>query len=574
MTGRALAAMSSGCDHAEVHLPGTGAENDAASVAEALRTTLGEKVNAPGVRAIEAVLAMQLGSTSQADVLKRYKTSKDSFRRYRDLMAKLARFDERSFAGSAVAEPSVGQPTSRAMSAEAVSSRARPLLSPQWLAAHVPSVREVRVVSEFDLNEADQPCRRLEVDTIGPDGSQATFVALARWHTPEDGSQRAKRACQTANWNAEERSMRALDSEAAVEHLQRERERKAAKRYADALVLYEQGATQPAVQPPAGDQAWQLPSEQRPRFAGETVWVCCPQQLHKPQLGIVVAVWQNGCCDIQLLISAAAAPVTAMVPVASVAIASVGTNATPITLVSPSVTLVSGIPTAADGTVSAHGSQLVPVGDELLPYSGSWTGRLTNPQLGYRGEMGVITTPYRYPRNVGLAITETAFPDGSRTVVLFNAHSMAFDGPTLNIPAPLEDLGPELQLFESISDQEAIWKMNLAAATCALQRHHRDELRRLHPLTAADRKPLPCSCNPYCTAHSLSINGAACLWCAGPLQAAEHSVQNGWRNSDETKFCDLCPFGRAEIPPGVRRLDCYKSNATLMCVRPAHVPLP
>ena len=130
--------MSSGCDHAEVHLPGTGAENDAASVAEALRTTLGEKVNAPGVRAIEAVLAMQLGSTSQADVLKRYKTSKDSFRRYRDLMAKLARFDERSFAGSAVAEPSVGQPTSRAMSAEAVSSRARPLLSTQWLAAHVP----------------------------------------------------------------------------------------------------------------------------------------------------------------------------------------------------------------------------------------------------------------------------------------------------------------------------------------------------------------------------------------------------------------------------------------------------
>ena len=137
---------------------------------------------------------------------------------------------------------------------------------------------------------------------------------------------------------------------------------------------------------------------------------------------------------------------------------------------------------------------------------------------------------------------------------------MAFDGPTLNIPAPLEDLGPELQLFESISDQEAIWKMSLAAATCALQRHHRDELRRLHPLTAADRKPLPCSCNPYCTAHSLSINGAACLWCAGPLQAAEHSVQNGWRNSDETKFCDLCPFGRAEIPPGVRRLDCYKCD--------------
>ena len=136
----------------------------------------------------------------------------------------------------------------------------------------------------------------------------------------------------------------------------------------------------------------------------------------------MVAVWQNGCCDIQLLISAAAAPVIAMVPVASVAIASVGTNATPITLVSPSVTLVSGIPTAADGTVSAHGSQLVPVGDELLPYSGSWTGRLTNPQLGYRGEMGGITTPYRYPRNVGLAITETAFPDGSRSVVYSSTH--------------------------------------------------------------------------------------------------------------------------------------------------------
>jgi hypothetical protein len=116
--------------------------------------------------------------------------------------------------------------------------------------------------------------------------------------------------------------------------------------------------------------------------------------------------------------------------------------------------------------------------------------------------------------------------------------------------------------------------MSLAAATCALQRHHRDELRRLHPLTAADRKPLPCSCNPYCTAHSLSINGAACLWCAGPLQAAEHSVQNGWRNSDETKFCDLCPFGRAEIPPGDELGVWIATNATLVCVRSAYVPLP
>ena len=451
MTGRAPPlAMSSGCDHAEVHLPGTGAENDAASVAEALRTILGEKVNAPGVRAIEAVLAMQLGSTSQADVLKRYKTSKDSFRRYRDLMAKLARFDERSFAGSAVAEPSVGQPTSRAMSAEAVSSRARPLLSPQWLAAHVPNVRKVRVVSEFDRNEADQPCRRLEVDTVGPDGSQATFVALARWHTPEDGSQGAKRACQTANWNAEERAVRALDAEAAVEHLQRERERKAAKRDADALVLYEQGATQPAEQPPAGDQAWQLPSEQRPRFAGENVWVCCPQQLYKPQLGIVVAVWQNGCCDIQLLsatLPAVATPVavmassTALAPttsapsgsVASVAVTPIASAAaspnaqglcTALTTVAHPANAITDFTSASDGSiVTVHGSQLVPLGDEVLPYAGMWTGRLRAPLLNYHGEIGFIRGCHGLHKDE-LAITESIHADGSRSLNLFEDNGL------------------------------------------------------------------------------------------------------------------------------------------------------
>ena len=63
---------------------------DAELLAEAIRDQLGEKVNAPGLRALKAVLALQSdASLLQADVTKTFKTSKDSIRKYRELLVKL-----------------------------------------------------------------------------------------------------------------------------------------------------------------------------------------------------------------------------------------------------------------------------------------------------------------------------------------------------------------------------------------------------------------------------------------------------------------------------------------------------
>ena len=67
------------------------------------------------------------------------------------------------------------------------------------------------------------------------------------------------------------------------------------------------------------------------------------------------------------------------------------------------------------------------------------------------------------------AITESAFPDGSRTLVLFDPRIMAFNGQLLHLPAPTEDLGSEVQKFEGVSNKRAISMMAFSAATSALR---------------------------------------------------------------------------------------------------------
>ena len=135
---------------------------------------------------------------------------------------------------------------------------------------------------------------------------------------------------------------------------------------------------------------------------------------------------------------------------------------------------------------------------------------------------------------------------------------MAFDGQQWDLPAPDKSLGSDLQLFEGLSDARAASAMAKSAAVFALKAHHQAERDRLYPLTIEDLEPLPCSCDQYCTAHGLPSEAAVCLWCAGPLQSARHAVLNGWRDSPETRWCDVCPFQRAEIDPDVVRLDCYR----------------
>ena len=97
-------------------------------------------------------------SCKQADVTKTFKTSKDSIRKYRELLVKLtptiSAGDEASHGIIDVRQPGV-----------AAACSSRPLLSQDWIASHLPSVRRVargrRQAPVTD--EHERACRRLEV---------------------------------------------------------------------------------------------------------------------------------------------------------------------------------------------------------------------------------------------------------------------------------------------------------------------------------------------------------------------------------------------------------------------------
>ena len=84
------------------------------------------------MRAIAAVLALrQDAALPQADVIKTFQTSKDSVRKYRDLIDKL---------------PNSGAGVSGSVALGTGDSKMAmwPLLSRDWLARHLPNVFEVR----------------------------------------------------------------------------------------------------------------------------------------------------------------------------------------------------------------------------------------------------------------------------------------------------------------------------------------------------------------------------------------------------------------------------------------------
>ena len=77
------------CAH---HLRGGGSDTESAlaarvvSIADAIQRQLGEIVNKPGMKAIEAVLLMSMGAKSQKDVIAQVGTSKPSFLKYKPLV--------------------------------------------------------------------------------------------------------------------------------------------------------------------------------------------------------------------------------------------------------------------------------------------------------------------------------------------------------------------------------------------------------------------------------------------------------------------------------------------------------
>ena len=101
---------------------GVDADQRVEAVAGAICATLEETVNAPGRRAIRAVLAMQDdASLLQGDVQKTFATSAVSIRRYRALMARLPTVDTGTVSASS-AFASRAPNTSATLSSAAVAS--------------------------------------------------------------------------------------------------------------------------------------------------------------------------------------------------------------------------------------------------------------------------------------------------------------------------------------------------------------------------------------------------------------------------------------------------------------------
>ena len=268
----------------------------AEQVASAIRSQLRERVSAPGLRAIKAVLLMADDSSlTQADVLGPCKTSKDSIRKYRELMGKLD-VDFTSGERPEALEIPLAQPA----------AQLSPLLTPAWLAEHAPQVSELRVVAEY--TDGDGTWRELHANVADAAGGvQPATTRVRHAYAPPTELPEARRTRQRYNWDAEARAVRDLDMVATEERLERRRKHEAAEREAEAQRQHALQAHVQATPVPAGDPAWTRPPHSRPRFVGECVWVIDDQRSARPALGMVVTVWANGDCDVRSLCAMAQA---------------------------------------------------------------------------------------------------------------------------------------------------------------------------------------------------------------------------------------------------------------------------
>ena len=534
---------------------------DAELLAEAIRDQLGEKVNAPGLRALKAVLALQSdASLLQADVTKTFKTSKDSIRKYRDLLGKL------DSVASLNAEASLHLvATGEAGTAAAIS--ARPLLTRDWLSLNMPRVQQLRAVSSPTISDGGFTFRELEVDFLDPDGRTETLTALARFQVePEQEWAQAKRARQRGNWDAEVRAVRVLDARASAEHSRRERDRKASKREAEALVQHELGALQAAQEPPPGDLAWALPAADRHRFVGKSVWIHHDQSL---QLAMVTSVWQNGDVDVRLwhapltLPSAATTSCPpALVPAPSSALVASPSN-DPSSLARHVASMVwdrrlQSVPSCAGLLLqNVAASQLVPIG---------WIGARSTDVVISDGHIGLL----RDPSSTRLSFTQRILQasgsksDVEKIVLIREASPAGSDGQLLvSVFDPFcqvfesESMLLAAECFELLSPPCATWVMAMAIGMCALRAHQDAELEQRFLLTSDDLlsgRSYPCSCGMCCPVHGTLDtwgSGLVCMWCGvRALREGRGSSKCGER------VCDLCPFNQATISVGDLRWSC------------------
>jgi len=265
---------------------GGGADHDfevrATRIAGALRQ-LGEQVNAPGLKAIQAVLLVNLGAC-QVDAASRTGSTVKSIRKYAPLVQKvLASAGMAAVVAAAVAVA----PVSAGVACGTVAAAVLPPLIKS-----LPNVTNVSLKSE--IYPQDGHIYRVWRATMkAPDGTLHERETLPVLHEPPPADEASVAREQRENREHKRivRALRALDEQALAAYRAKDCARKRTK-------AAQRLSRLPALPIPEGDPAWSAPLGERPLFVGEHVWLLSSDASAPPQLATIRGLWRDESVDI------------------------------------------------------------------------------------------------------------------------------------------------------------------------------------------------------------------------------------------------------------------------------------
>ena len=209
--------------NAASHLRGGGGDDEyqmeqhALLVAQRIRSELGEKVNKPGLAAIKAVLLMRRkDSITQRDVMKRFPTTKDSLRKYRALIGKLAPDATAVDQLSPERQPT---PAQQQQQQQLALLQQHLHVQGSWVAKHVPDILSFRA---GPLVLADGfATRALEATVLCPldEETESTLTGEVTYNLPALGESAAEaRRRADRHRRREEALLRSFDDVSIAEH--------------------------------------------------------------------------------------------------------------------------------------------------------------------------------------------------------------------------------------------------------------------------------------------------------------------------------------------------------------------
>lgn len=275
------------CAH---HLRGGGSDTESAlaarvvSIADAIQRQLGEIVNKPGMKAIEAVLLMSMGAKSQKDVIAQVGTSKPSFLKYKPLV-------EQVLASCAVGATLAGAAALVGPSAAGVVGGC---LAAAVLPLRITSLSNVSGVRLGQELVSDGRPYRIWLATVRAlDGTKHEHQTAPVLHEPPLPGETADEIRRRENREHKRivSALRAIDPEALAANRAKDRDRKRVKAV--------QRASQLLALPIADDDpAWLLPAAEQPHFLGEHVWHLAAGA--SPQLAVIQVLFRDGSASIAM----------------------------------------------------------------------------------------------------------------------------------------------------------------------------------------------------------------------------------------------------------------------------------